>query len=261
VLVIVARQLIAETPEAAALAAELEERSGEFRRAEPARDAVAALGVLRARQQAWEALSEENDLLRLQLRRVQGELETRYRKARATAVRTERAAVVAERQRLARPEGQAREAPPQAAKPALQAPIIAATPVPPAVDPPRPAAQIPKPRSRASRLARAWRTYFRQARLRRHADLVRTSPLFDAEWYRQRYKAVAKAGTDPALYFVKFGARKRHSPSPAFDGAAYLDAHPEVVAARMNPLVHHLTSTKPRGWRPMLGPEKRAIRP
>lgn len=75
---------------------------------------------------------------------------------------------------------------------------------------------------------------------RRHIDLVRKSPLFNAEWYLQTYADVRESGVDPAEHFVLFGGFEGRDPGPSFSSARYLKDNPDVAAARANPLVHFL---------------------
>jgi glycosyltransferase involved in cell wall biosynthesis/GT2 family glycosyltransferase len=67
------------------------------------------------------------------------------------------------------------------------------------------------------------------------------SGLMDAGWYRKRYSDVSKSGADPVLHYLEYGWREGRRPGPAFDGAAYLAANPDLAAAGVNPLVHYQT--------------------
>jgi lipopolysaccharide biosynthesis protein len=75
---------------------------------------------------------------------------------------------------------------------------------------------------------------------RLHARLIRSSLLFDANWYLERYPDVRAAGVDPALHYVRHGAANFRDPSPFFDSAWYLAYYSDVAASGMNPLVHYL---------------------
>jgi len=72
------------------------------------------------------------------------------------------------------------------------------------------------------------------------ARLVRGSGLFDANWYRERYKDVAAAGVDPLQHFLRHGSAEIRSPGPTFDSELYLARNPDVAASRMEPLFHYL---------------------
>ncbi|TNC74991.1 glycosyltransferase [Rubellimicrobium roseum] len=69
---------------------------------------------------------------------------------------------------------------------------------------------------------------------------IRSSGLFDADWYCAQYPDVTSVGLDPLKHFLRFGALLRRDPSPHFETAFYLDSHPDVAASGVNPLVHYL---------------------
>lgn len=77
------------------------------------------------------------------------------------------------------------------------------------------------------------------ARLPRDLRTVRTSPLFDAEWYLENNPDVADGGIDPALHYLLFGAAGNRSPSVHFVTGEYLALNADVAASGMNPLVHY----------------------
>lgn len=78
-------------------------------------------------------------------------------------------------------------------------------------------------------------------------DVIRTSALFDEEWYLATNTDVREAGLDPALHYVRFGAWEARAPGPAFDGMAYLAANPDVAAAGLDPLYHYETAGRAEG--------------
>jgi glycosyltransferase involved in cell wall biosynthesis len=67
---------------------------------------------------------------------------------------------------------------------------------------------------------------------------VRSSELFDAEWYLQQYPDVSILGMEPAEHYLRLGSRIGRSPSLHFDGDAYLDVYADVMNAGVNPLLH-----------------------
>src|SRR5665213_504545 len=71
-------------------------------------------------------------------------------------------------------------------------------------------------------------------------DLVRSSPLFDADWYLERYTDVARAKIDPVAHYLDSGAAELRDPGPAFSTEYYLRSNPDVHRAGVNPLVHYL---------------------
>ena len=52
--------------------------------------------------------------------------------------------------------------------------------------------------------------------MRRMKDRVRRAGIFDARWYVDRYKDVAKAKVDPLEHYVAYGAAEGRAPSSAF---------------------------------------------
>jgi hypothetical protein len=56
-----------------------------------------------------------------------------------------------------------------------------------------------------------WRPF----RLRRQIATLKSSGLFDAEWYLREYGDVARAGIDPLRHYVEFGAKEGRWPNPA----------------------------------------------
>jgi hypothetical protein len=99
------------------------------------------------------------------------------------------------------------------------------------------------PRAAAALLARL-------ARRPRDYALVKSSGLFDAEWYLERYRDVAELGADPIAHYLRHGAWEGRDPSPHFRTAEYLAAHPDVEANGINPLVHYIRYGIGEGRRP-----------
>jgi hypothetical protein len=77
-----------------------------------------------------------------------------------------------------------------------------------------------------------------RARLEENIRVVANSPLFDKDWYVERYPDAAAAG-NPAHYFVTTGTIEQHDPGPGFDAKWYLSANPDVAAHGINALVHY----------------------
>jgi glycosyltransferase involved in cell wall biosynthesis len=70
-------------------------------------------------------------------------------------------------------------------------------------------------------------------------EVIRASPLFDAEWYQETYPDVKALGMDPAEHYLWLGARLDRRPSPAFDSVEYLRINPDVAESGYNPLIHY----------------------
>jgi hypothetical protein len=63
-------------------------------------------------------------------------------------------------------------------------------------------------------------------------------PLFDADWYLERYPDVKASGMDPLVHFLHHGAREGRGPNPLFDPGYYLRQGSDSATA--NPLIHYL---------------------
>lgn len=82
-----------------------------------------------------------------------------------------------------------------------------------------------------------------------HADAIRSSAFFSAEWYGSQYHDVRMAGADPVLHYLVHGAAEGRNPGPDFDTGAYLGDHPDVLANGINPLVHFILHGQAEGRR------------
>ena len=71
-------------------------------------------------------------------------------------------------------------------------------------------------------------------------DKIRSSGLFDAQWYVARYPDVKVLKMDPVEHYLIYGAALGRNPSPSFDAAKYAAAHEEILDQGVNPLLHHL---------------------
>ncbi len=83
--------------------------------------------------------------------------------------------------------------------------------------------------------------------------LVRSSGLFDDDWYRETYPDVAAAGADPLDHFMTTGWREDRQPGPGFDGRYYRAVHPDVAREGGNPLLHYLRHGHAEGRPPLAG--------
>lgn len=69
--------------------------------------------------------------------------------------------------------------------------------------------------------------------------LLRTCGLFNEAWYAAVNEDVVKSGYDPVEHYVLYGASEGRDPSPTFNTRRYLEINPDVAEAGMNPLVHY----------------------
>lgn len=80
-------------------------------------------------------------------------------------------------------------------------------------------------------------------------ELLESSALFDAAWYRHRYPDVQALSLTPAQHFLKYGWRMNRSPGPGFSTPAYLEQYPDIRKANINPVLHYLRHGKTEGRR------------
>ena len=89
---------------------------------------------------------------------------------------------------------------------------------------------------------------------RRFAKDYRTiaaSPLFDEKWYVTNNPDVVAMKMDPVLHYLRYGSKQHRAPGPNFDPKSYLEANPDVASEDLDALLHFLSS----GYR-----EKREIK-
>lgn len=73
------------------------------------------------------------------------------------------------------------------------------------------------------------------------------SELFDPKYYLAQNPDVVKAGVNPYIHFLRFGAFEGRCPSKGFNPSRYLTMNPDVAQAGINPLVHYLWVGKKEG--------------
>ena len=80
--------------------------------------------------------------------------------------------------------------------------------------------------------------------LKNQIKLIKSSALFDRNWYLKSYPDVAAIGVDPIKHYLKFGASEGRDPSARFSTNGYFVLNPEVKESSVNPLIHHIMRTK-----------------
>lgn len=90
---------------------------------------------------------------------------------------------------------------------------------------------------------------------REKVTLLKSSGLFNEEYYLDQYPDVAKMGMDPVEHYIWLGARLGRDPSPTFSSVSYLQANEDVADANENPLFHYVKwgikegrETQPKQW-------------
>lgn len=84
-------------------------------------------------------------------------------------------------------------------------------------------------------------------KLRRQADEVIASGLFDPRWYVEHNLDIVLNGLSPVYHWLVEGWREGRNPGPTFDTQRYLADHPAVRDAGTNPLLHYLYVGKASG--------------
>jgi hypothetical protein len=84
-------------------------------------------------------------------------------------------------------------------------------------------------------------------RRRMSKALSRHPEFFDADWYTAFNADLAIDRAATLDHFLKVGLRCNLDCSPRFNGAKYLDAYPDVAAARIHPLLHFLENGMSEG--------------
>jgi hypothetical protein len=79
---------------------------------------------------------------------------------------------------------------------------------------------------------------------------ITASGLLDAAWYLDRHPDVRAACLDPLEHFCRYGWRENRAPNPWFDPEWYLAQNPDVAAAGLNPLLHYIHHGESEGRQP-----------
>lgn len=74
--------------------------------------------------------------------------------------------------------------------------------------------------------------------------VIRSSGLFDKDYYLDHNPDVATSGMDALRHFVYFGWKELRQPNFNFNIAEYIQKNPEIVGSGINPLVHHIGRLK-----------------
>ncbi len=81
----------------------------------------------------------------------------------------------------------------------------------------------------------------RHARMyRRDLAIMRSSGLYDRDWYLKQNPDVAQTGMDPLIHYLHNGGFEDRDPGPGFSSGYYLETNEDVKRAGVNPLLHYL---------------------
>jgi SAM-dependent methyltransferase len=77
--------------------------------------------------------------------------------------------------------------------------------------------------------------------------LIKSSGLFDENWYLARNPDVAREKINPLHHYLHHGGFEGRDPGPNFSSDSYLNARDDVKKAGINPLVHYLRNGDHKG--------------
>ncbi|MBI5966100.1 MAG: polysaccharide pyruvyl transferase family protein [Chloroflexi bacterium] len=92
-----------------------------------------------------------------------------------------------------------------------------------------------------------FRKFRAEQKLKNDLALIKSSSLFNTEWYLAQNLDIAQAGMDPAIHFLQHGGLEERDPSPQFSSSWYLNTNQDVKNARVNPLLHYLKHGRREG--------------
>ena len=76
--------------------------------------------------------------------------------------------------------------------------------------------------------------------LLRDLQAIRKSGAFNQGWYLAKNPDLVQAKVDPLLHYLRYGGFEGRDPSPDFCSQWYLDTYADVKRSGINPLVHYL---------------------
>jgi len=113
---------------------------------------------------------------------------------------------------------------------------------------------IPPNSRRARMLRQVWNMFTpplikfrRNQNLRKNLALIRSSSLFDVNWYLANNPNVVEAKIDPVLHYLQYGGFQGRDPGPSFSSRLYLSAYSDVKDVGINPLLHFIKFGKREG--------------
>jgi hypothetical protein len=78
-------------------------------------------------------------------------------------------------------------------------------------------------------------------------ELARRKGGVDQQWYLETHPDIAAAGMDPVHHYLQFGWREGRDPRRNFSTRGYLAINREVARAGQNPFIHYLRHGGPKG--------------
>ena len=80
----------------------------------------------------------------------------------------------------------------------------------------------------------------RNRQIASNLSLIRSSDLFNSDWYLAQNPDVKNNSINPAMHYLKFGGFEGRDPGPKFSSKKYLELNEDVNKAKINPLLHYL---------------------
>jgi hypothetical protein len=96
------------------------------------------------------------------------------------------------------------------------------------------------PLNREERRTKGWPQAIAELARRRGVSRLELRRVFDAGWYLKKHPEVAAAKIDPLSHYIEHGAAAGYDPHPAFCTIWYLRRYPDVAEGGINPLVHYV---------------------
>ena len=85
-----------------------------------------------------------------------------------------------------------------------------------------------------------FRKFLNKLRTERDVSLIRSSGLFDRDFYLAHNPDVAQSGIDPVIHYLQYGGVERRDPGPRFSSSFYLNTYEDVKNKGTNPLLHYI---------------------
>ncbi len=76
--------------------------------------------------------------------------------------------------------------------------------------------------------------------MKRDMSLVRSSGMFDKDFYIEHNPDVAQSGVDPLLHYLQQGGFEGRDPGPNFSSSFYLNTYEDIKSKNLNPLLHYI---------------------
>jgi GT2 family glycosyltransferase len=93
--------------------------------------------------------------------------------------------------------------------------------------------------------------FIRNEKIMKEMALLRSSELFDENYYIAQNPDIARENIDPHYHYLRHGGFEGRDPGPDFSSSGYLEAYPDVRETGLNPLIHYIKFGKGEGRIPI----------